>query len=130
MSASPACPRAAATASPPARCMPGRDRVAYVHLTLVPYLVSAGELKTKPTQHSVRELRGIGIQPDLLLCRAERPIPLEARRKMALQCNVHQDAVIPALDVASIYEVPIRYHQEGLDTQLLKHFGLPHDRPP
>ena len=108
----------------------GRDRVAYLHLTLVPYLASAGELKTKPTQHSVRELRGIGIQPDMLLCRAERPIPPEARRKIALQCNVHPEAVIPALDVASIYEVPIRYHEEGLDTQLLRHFRLPHERPP
>ena len=108
----------------------GHDRVAYVHLTLVPYLASAGELKTKPTQHSVRELRGIGIQPDLLLCRAERPIPPEARRKIALQCNVQPAGVIPALDVDSIYEVPIRYHEEGLDTQLLRHFGLPHERPP
>jgi CTP synthase len=107
-----------------------RERVAYVHLTLVPYLASAGELKTKPTQHSVRELRGIGIQPDLLLCRAEQPIPPEARRKIALQTNVQPDAVIPALDVASIYEVPIRYHEEGLDTQLLRHFRLPHDSGP
>jgi CTP synthase len=104
----------------------GHDRVAYVHLTLVPYLASARELKTKPTQHSVRELRGIGIQPDVLLCRAERPISAEARRKIALQCNVQPDAVIPALDAANIYEVPIRYHEEGLDTQLLRHFGLPH----
>ena len=108
----------------------GHDRVAYVHLTLVPYLASAGELKTKPTQHSVRELRGIGIQPDLLLCRAERPIPPEARRKIALQCNVQPGGVIPALDVKSIYEVPIRYHEEGLDTQLLRHFRLPHEQPP
>jgi CTP synthase len=108
----------------------GRDRVAYVHLTLVPYLASAGELKTKPTQHSVRELRGIGIQPDLLLCRAERPIPPEARRKIALQCNVQPAGVIPALDVRSIYEVPIRYHEEGLDTQLLRHFRLAHEQGP
>ncbi|HEX6142724.1 MAG TPA: CTP synthase [Geminicoccaceae bacterium] len=108
----------------------GHDRVAYLHLTLVPYLAAAGELKTKPTQHSVRELRGIGIQPDLLICRAEQPIPVEARRKIALQCNVQPDAVIPALDVASIYEVPIRYHDEGLDTQLLRHFGLPHETGP
>jgi CTP synthase len=108
----------------------GRDRVAYVHLTLVPYLASAGELKTKPTQHSVRELRGIGIQPDLLLCRAERPIPPEARRKIALQCNVQPTGVIPALDVRSIYEVPIRYHEEGLDTELLRHFRLPHEQGP
>jgi CTP synthase len=108
----------------------GRDRVAYVHLTLVPYLASAGELKTKPTQHSVRELRGIGIQPDLLLCRADRVIPAEARRKMALQCNVRQEGVIPALDLESIYEVPIRYHEEGLDTELLRHFNLPHEGRP
>jgi CTP synthase len=108
----------------------GHDRVAYVHLTLVPYLASAGELKTKPTQHSVRELRGIGIQPDLLLCRAERPIPPEARRKIALQCNVVPEGVIAALDVENIYEVPIRYHDEGLDNQLLRHFGLPHEREP
>jgi CTP synthase len=108
----------------------GRDRVAYLHVTLVPYVAAAGELKTKPTQHSVRELRGIGIQPDLLLCRAERPIPADARRKIALQTNVQPDNVIPALDVQSIYEVLIRYHEEGLDTQLLKHFGLPHASPP
>ena len=108
----------------------GRDRVAYVHLTLVPYLASAGELKTKPTQHSVRELRGIGIQPDLLLCRVDRLIPPEARRKIALQCNVHEGAVISALDLASIYEVPIRYHEEGLDVALLRHFGLPHEGRP
>jgi CTP synthase len=108
----------------------GRDRVAYLHVTLVPYVAAAGELKTKPTQHSVRELRGIGIQPDLLLCRAERPIPAESRHKIALQTNVQPDNVIPALDVQSIYEVPIRYHEEGLDTQLLKHFGLPHAGPP
>jgi CTP synthase len=108
----------------------GRDRVAYLHVTLVPYVAAAGELKTKPTQHSVRELRGIGIQPDLLLCRTERPIPAESRHKIALQTNVQPDNVIPALDVQSIYEVPIRYHEEGLDTQLLKHFGLPHASPP
>src|ERR687892_645584 len=108
----------------------GHDRVAYLHLTLVPYLASAGELKTKPTQHSVRELRAIGIQPDLLLCRAERPIPPDARRKIALQCSVQPDSVIPALDVTSIYEVPIRYHEEGLDTQLLKHFGMPYETEP
>jgi CTP synthase len=108
----------------------GHDRVAYLHLTLVPYLASAGELKTKPTQHSVRELRAIGIQPDLLLCRAERPIPPDARRKIALQCSVQPDSVIAALDVDSIYEVPIRYHEEGLDTQLLKHFGMAHETEP
>ncbi len=108
----------------------GRDRVAYMHLTLVPYLASAGELKTKPTQHSVRELRGIGIQPDVLICRTEHPIPPEARRKIALQCNVRPSAVIPGLDVKTIYEVPICYHAEGLDTELLRHFGLPHEAEP
>src|ERR671918_471497 len=108
----------------------GHDRVAYLHLTLVPFLASAGELKTKPTQHSVRELRGIGIQPDLLLCRAEHPITPDARRKIALQCSVQPDSVIAALDVSSIYEVPIRYHEEGLDTQLLKHFGMPYEAEP
>jgi len=102
----------------------GRERVAYLHLTLVPFIASAGELKTKPTQHSVRELRGIGIQPDILLCRTEHPIPEDAKHKIALQCNVERGGVIPAEDVASIYEVPIKYHAEGLDTQLLRHFGL------
>ena len=109
----------------------GRDRVAYVHLTLVPYLASAGELKTKPTQHSVRELRGIGIQPDLLLCRAERLDPARgaAQDRAAVQ-RARARRVISALDVASIYEVPIRYHEEGLDTALLRHFGLPHEGRP
>jgi len=108
----------------------GRECVAYLHLTLVPFIASAGELKTKPTQHSVRELRGIGIQPDLLLCRTEQPIPEDAKRKIALQCNVELGGVIPAEDVASIYEVPIKYHAEGLDTQLLRHFGLPYEAEP
>ncbi|HET6521532.1 MAG TPA: CTP synthase, partial [Geminicoccaceae bacterium] len=102
----------------------GRDRVAYVHVTLVPYLPAARELKTKPTQHSVRELRGIGIQPDLLLCRSDREIPPDARRKIGLQCSVRETAVIPALDVESIYEVPIRYHEQGLDGELLRTFGI------
>ncbi len=108
----------------------GRDRVAYLHLTLVPFIASAGELKTKPTQHSVRELRGIGIQPDILLCRTELPLSDEAKRKIALQCSVELGGVIPAEDVKSIYEVPIKYHAEGLDTQLLRHFGLPSDKEP
>jgi len=108
----------------------GHDRIAYLHLTLVPYLASAGELKTKPTQHSVREVRAIGIQPDLLLCRAEQSIPPDARRKIALQCSVQPDSVICARDVDSIYEVPIRYHEEGLDTQLLRHFGMDHQAEP
>ncbi len=102
----------------------GRDRTLFVHLTLLPYIPSAGELKTKPTQHSVKELRGIGIQPDILLCRCDREIPANERRKIALFCNVREDAVIPALDVESIYEVPLRYHWAGLDRQILRAFGM------
>ena len=108
----------------------GREQVAYIHLTLVPYIASAGELKTKPTQHSVREIRGIGIQPDILVCRTEHPISAEAKRKIALQCSVELNGVIPAEDVRSIYEVPVKYHAEGLDTQLLRHFNLPADAEP
>jgi len=103
----------------------GRERACFLHLTLVPYLDAPGELKTKPTQHSVKELRSIGIAPDILVCRAERPIPDSERRKIALFSNVAPSAVVPALDVGSIYEVPIAYHAEGLDTELLKVFGLP-----
>jgi CTP synthase len=102
----------------------GRDRSTYVHLTLVPYISAAHELKTKPTQHSVKELRSIGIQPDLLLCRCDREIPANERRKIGLFCNVPEKAVIQALDVNSIYEVPLRYHEEGFDTEVLKSFGL------
>jgi CTP synthase len=102
-----------------------RGHCAYIHVTLVPWIPSAGELKTKPTQHSVRELRAIGIQPDVLLCRSDRPIPPEARRKIALQCSVREDAVIPAIDCRSIYEVPIRYHEAGLDRVVLEALGLP-----
>ncbi|BCX18151.1 MAG: CTP synthase [Geminicoccaceae bacterium] len=107
-----------------------RGSCAYVHVTLVPFIASAKELKTKPTQHSVAALRGIGIQPDLLLCRTEHPLPPEARRKIALQCNVREAAVIEGRDCASIYEVPIRYHAEGFDTQLLAALGLPHEGEP
>src|SRR5918911_244323 len=107
-----------------------RGACAYVHTTLVPYIPSAGELKTKPTQHSVRELRAIGIQPDVVLCRCDRPIPAEARRKIALQCSVREEAVIPAIDCKSIYEVPQRYHEQGLDTQVLLALGLPVDDEP
>ncbi len=96
----------------------------YMHLTLVPFIPSAGELKTKPTQHSVKELRGIGIQPDILLCRADREIPPSERAKIALFCNVREEAVIQGLDVRSIYDVPLAYHHEGLDTQVLSAFGL------
>ena len=102
----------------------GRERTAFVHLTLVPYIAAAGELKTKPTQHSVKELRSIGIQPNVLLCRCDREIPEEARRKIALFCNVPEEAVIPALDVDTIYEVPLRYHEQGFDDQVLRAFGL------
>ncbi len=106
----------------------GRARTLYIHLTLVPYIASAGELKTKPTQHSVKELRGIGIQPDILLCRSDREIPPAERAKIALFCNVVEDAVIPAIDVKSIYEVPLSYHRAGLDTQVMEKFGL--ETPP
>ncbi|KAA0970476.1 CTP synthase [Aureimonas fodinaquatilis] len=101
-----------------------RGNVVYIHLTLMPYIPAAGELKTKPTQHSVKELRSIGIQPDILLVRADRPVPAEERRKMSLFCNVRETAVIQALDVATIYDVPIAYHKEGLDTEVLAAFGI------
>ncbi|WAP70120.1 CTP synthase [Jiella pelagia] len=101
-----------------------RGGAIYVHLTLMPYIPTAGELKTKPTQHSVRELRAIGIQPDILLVRADRPVPAEERRKLSLFCNVRETAVIQALDVATIYDVPIAYHHEGLDTEVLAAFGI------
>jgi len=96
----------------------------YVHLTLLPYIPTAGELKTKPTQHSVKELRSIGIQPDILLCRADREIPENERRKIALFCNLRFSAVIQALDLKSIYDVPIAYHKEGLDREVLAAFGI------
>ncbi len=102
----------------------GPGQSIFVHLTLIPYIASAGELKTKPTQHSVKELRSIGIQPDILLCRCDRPVPEEERRKIALFCNVRPEAVIQALDVASIYDVPRAYHEEGLDREVLRAFGI------
>ncbi|MBU2340603.1 MAG: CTP synthase, partial [Alphaproteobacteria bacterium] len=95
-----------------------------IHVTLVPYIAAAGELKTKPTQHSVRELASLGIKPDMLLCRAERPIPESDRRKIAQFCNVRAEAVIPALDAPSIYSVPLQYHGEGLDREVLRGFGI------
>ncbi|MXO59611.1 CTP synthase [Altererythrobacter salegens] len=95
-----------------------------VHVTLVPYIAAAGELKTKPTQHSVRELASLGIKPDILLCRAEHPIPDNERRKIAQFCNVRAEAVIPALDAPSIYSVPLQYHAEGLDAEVLRGFGI------
>ncbi|PCI64474.1 MAG: CTP synthetase [Kordiimonadales bacterium] len=108
----------------------GRGRSIFVHLTLVPYLAAAGELKTKPTQHSVRDLRALGIQPDILVCRTEHEIPDSDRRKMSLYCNVAETAVIPARDVSSIYEVPISYHKQGMDTEVLKAFDLAHSETP
>ena len=102
----------------------------FVHLTLVPYIPSAGELKTKPTQHSVKELLNVGIQANMLICRCDRPIPDNERRKIALFCNVRPEAVIAALDVDTIYQVPISYHAEGMDREVLRHFGLPFDIEP
>ena len=103
--------------------LPRGDSV-FIHLTLVPFIPSAGELKTKPTQHSVKELRSIGIQPDILLARCDREVPASERKKIALFCNVRPEAVIQALDVASIYDVPLAYHREGLDAQVLAAFGI------
>jgi CTP synthase len=108
----------------------GHERAMYVHLTLVPYIPSAGELKTKPTQHSVKELLNVGIQPQMLLCRCDRPIPENERRKIALFCNVKPQAVIAALDVDTIYAVPMHYHAEGMDREVLRHFGLPAEHEP
>jgi CTP synthase len=107
-----------------------RGACIYVHLTLLPYIPSAGELKTKPTQHSVAELRSIGIQPDILLCRTDREIPKDERRKLGLFCNVRESAVIEARDVASIYEVPLSYHAEGLDREVLAAFGIQDAKEP
>ncbi len=107
-----------------------RGHCVYVHLTLLPYIPSAGELKTKPTQHSVKELRSIGIQPDILLCRTDRNIPRDERRKLGLFCNVRETAVIEARDVANIYDVPAAYHAAGLDREVLSAFGIePAPRP-
>jgi len=105
-----------------------RRHAIYIHLTLLPFIPSAGELKTKPTQHSVRELRAIGIQPDILLCRTDRPIPPGERKKLALFCNVRESAVIEARDADNIYAVPEAYHAAGLDDEVLAAFGL--DNPP
>jgi CTP synthase len=105
-----------------------RGHAAFIHLTLLPFVKTAGEMKTKPTQHSVKELRSIGIQPDVLLCRCEHPIPREERRKIGLFCNVRESAVIQALDAPTIYAVPLQYHAEGLDREVLDIFGI-HDAP-
>ncbi|MHB8882961.1 MAG: CTP synthase [Thermodesulfovibrionales bacterium] len=103
----------------------GRENVLYIHLTLLPYIKTSGELKTKPTQHSVREIRAIGIQPDLLLCRTDRNLTPEAKKKIAIHCNLDGDAVINAIDVDTIYEVPLALNSEGLDSQIVKKLSLP-----
>ncbi|MBK6897432.1 MAG: CTP synthase [Alphaproteobacteria bacterium] len=102
----------------------GHQRALFIHVTLLPYIPAAGELKTKPTQHSVKELMSAGIRPDILLCRADRPIDEEERAKIALFCNIDRKKVIPAIDVGSIYEVPLTYHREGLDQQVMESFGI------
>jgi CTP synthase len=106
-----------------------RGHACFVHLTLLPFIKTAGEMKTKPTQHSVKELRSIGIQPDVLLCRCEQPIPAEEKRKIGLFCNVRPSAVIQAMDAPNIYAVPLDYHAQGLDAEVLDVFGI-HDAPP
>src|SRR5215510_6678065 len=107
-----------------------RGQTVYIHLTLLPYITGAGELKTKPTQHSVKELRSIGIQPDILLCRTDRPIPREERRKLGLFCNVRESAVIEARDADNIYAVPEAYHVAGLDSEVLAPLGIGNARLP
>ncbi|GHH07009.1 CTP synthase [Sphingomonas glacialis] len=102
----------------------GRGNSVSIHVTLVPYIAAAGELKTKPTQHSVRELAALGVQPDVLVCRCEQPLPDSDRAKIALFCNVPKEAVIPALDAKSIYAVPVQYHEQGLDDAVLNAFGI------
>jgi CTP synthase len=102
----------------------GRGNSISIHVTLVPFISAAGELKTKPTQHSVRELAALGVQPDVLVCRCEKPLPDGERAKIALFCNVPKEAVIPALDAPSIYAVPLQYHAEGIDREVLKAFGI------
>ncbi|MEG3122470.1 CTP synthase [Sphingomonas sp. GB1N7] len=108
----------------------GRGNSVSIHVTLVPYIAAAGELKTKPTQHSVRELAALGVQPDVLVCRCEHPLPESDRAKIALFCNVPKEAVIPALDAKSIYAVPVQYHEEGLDDAVLNAFGILPGRSP
>jgi CTP synthase len=107
----------------------GRERCLYVHLTLLPYIAASGELKTKPTQHSVKELLSVGIQPDVLLCRSDQHIPDSAKRKIALFCNLKEENVISALDAETIYEVPIRYHEEGFDKAVCRYFGIADSGP-
>lgn len=108
----------------------GQENVLFCHVTLVPYIPAAGELKTKPTQHSVKELLSVGIQPQMLLCRADRDIPENERRKIAQFCNIKKECVIAALDVDTIYQVPISYHEQGFDTEVLKYFGMAPEKGP
>lgn len=108
----------------------GRERAMFIHVTLLPYIPTAGELKTKPTQHSVKKLQEYGIQPDMLLCRSQCPIPQNEKRKIALFCNIREENVIAALDVENIYQVPIAYSHEGMDRQVCKHFGIECDGEP
>ncbi len=108
----------------------GPDRAIFIHVTLLPYIAAAGELKTKPTQHSVKELMSVGIRPNILLCRSDRPIEDDDLRKIGLFCNIPHERVIPALDVKSIYEVPLTYHAEGLDTEVLSCFGITDAKQP
>jgi CTP synthase len=108
----------------------GKNKSLFIHLTLVPYVSASGELKTKPTQHSVKELRSIGIQPDIIICRSERNIPKEEKRKISLFCNVESDHVIQSIDVKSIYEVPIKYSEEKLDKKILNVFNLKEKKKP
>lgn len=107
----------------------GRDRAMFIHVTLLPFIPTAGELKTKPTQHSVKKLQEYGIQPDMLLCRTQMDIPQNEKRKIALFCNIREENVIAAKDAANIYQVPITYSKEGMDTQVCKHFGIDCDKP-
>ena len=107
----------------------GRDRAMFIHVTLLPFIPTAGELKTKPTQHSVKKLQEYGIQPDMLLCRTQMDIPQNEKRKIALFCNIREENVIAAKDAANIYQVPIAYSKEGMDTQVCKHFGIECDKP-
>ncbi|MDC0063003.1 CTP synthase [Candidatus Puniceispirillum sp.] len=107
----------------------GRHATCFLHVTLIPYIAAAGELKTKPTQHSVKELQSVGIQPDILLCRTERLLPAEQRGKIGLFCNICESAVVLARDVRNIYEVPLAYHEEGLDREVVRHFGLDDETP-
>jgi len=108
----------------------GRERAMFIHLTLLPHLTSADEIKTKPTQHSVRELQSVGIQADILLCRAEKPMPDDARRKIALFCNVPVVRVISAPDVSTIYGVPLAYNAQGFDVEVCRHFGIEVENEP